>query len=490
MKAGALLISRAECLIFCIVFLSAAFFTEDPLKNANFVSRFLLTKAIVDNHTFQLDDYKEELGYDYSFYKGHYFSDKPPGSSFLMIPSYVLIAKPALYVLKKVAGRKDYDHLLAWLVQVFSLSILSAGAFVVLYRLLLQIGVVKNRFLITLLGYFGTLMFPYSTLGSGEMYVVPFLLAGIYLLFKARSLLQYFLSGLSFATAFVVYTQTFLIVIITLLYLLFVNVKIKKLLAFISPLILAVIFMMTYNYILFGNTFSHPVLHWAHYKPTTMQFEIPTVKKIGDMLFLPWKGLFFYTPFLLLSFAGARRLFKKQSSIAIYLLACFLSFFLFFSFDVGWEGGTGFGFRYIIPVLPFLFILVAVHLASGKLKSYELLLIISGVGISVFGTITSPRAPSVLKNPLIEHNLPYFLWGATNNIINHIMALYFNVHAWLFRLSTTVVFFVIICFMIIFGLRVSANENMPKVSFGAEQTPESLEFENRASNVSGNFISK
>jgi hypothetical protein len=50
-------------------------------------SKLDLTMTIVDQGTFAIDDYYTNTG-DYAHYKGHYYSDKAPGASFLGAPFY------------------------------------------------------------------------------------------------------------------------------------------------------------------------------------------------------------------------------------------------------------------------------------------------------------------------------------------------------------------------------------------------------------------
>jgi len=91
-----------ERYLFAVVFLCSIFFTEVNFQTSNYGSRFFLTKAVVDYHTFKTDFQFPRLGTDWSLYRGHYFSDKPPGSSLMMIPQYVLLGKPVEFFLDNI----------------------------------------------------------------------------------------------------------------------------------------------------------------------------------------------------------------------------------------------------------------------------------------------------------------------------------------------------------------------------------------------------
>ncbi len=60
-----------------------------PLANAD--SHIALTHAIVEGHTFQIDRYAPPDLADRSGYRGHYYTDKDPGLSFLAVPVYAAL---------------------------------------------------------------------------------------------------------------------------------------------------------------------------------------------------------------------------------------------------------------------------------------------------------------------------------------------------------------------------------------------------------------
>lgn len=71
--------------IFLVFWIIYSIFAVPDRWNDN--SSLDLTIAIVDEHRFELDSYAGNTG-DLSYYKGHYYSDKPPGTAFLAVPLY------------------------------------------------------------------------------------------------------------------------------------------------------------------------------------------------------------------------------------------------------------------------------------------------------------------------------------------------------------------------------------------------------------------
>src|SRR5262249_13191610 len=74
---------------------SYLFFTQTfhDVMNPNESSRILLTSAIVDDHTFALDQAMTRYGstVDRSYFRGHYYSAKAIGYSLIGIPFYFVV---------------------------------------------------------------------------------------------------------------------------------------------------------------------------------------------------------------------------------------------------------------------------------------------------------------------------------------------------------------------------------------------------------------
>ena len=76
---------RIRLLLFVLAFINFAyFFHTEPGWNIN--SRLALSYAIVDYGTVRIDNYHEKTAFetgDKAFFRGHYYSDKIIGTSFL-----------------------------------------------------------------------------------------------------------------------------------------------------------------------------------------------------------------------------------------------------------------------------------------------------------------------------------------------------------------------------------------------------------------------
>src|SRR5271156_7107076 len=83
---------RKAALLGVVTFLSFVYFYEGGGWNQN--SRFDLLRAIVEQHTLQIDAYHENTQ-DKAHFNGHYYSDKAPGLVFLAVP-FAMAARPLI----------------------------------------------------------------------------------------------------------------------------------------------------------------------------------------------------------------------------------------------------------------------------------------------------------------------------------------------------------------------------------------------------------
>ncbi|MFZ0546311.1 MAG: hypothetical protein WAM60_12780, partial [Candidatus Promineifilaceae bacterium] len=287
-RLAKLRLNSAEILLFLTIFTCTVYFSEIAYQTSNYTSRLFLTEALVDHRTFRLDDYESTLGVDAARYQDHLYSDKPPGSSFIMLPQYLLLGKPLKWVFHTLdiniaVQNQDYavsDVLAGWLVQIFSLGLYSAVSLVAFYRILglLDTG---HRFLLTLLFYFGTLIFPYATIGTGEMFTVPPLLLGLYHLLKSHFTDQeekhYLWAGFWYGLAFFVTNQVLLLIGVAALALLLATRKFKPVIRFLLPPLVFALLTLGYNWLLFDHPLHFPQQYWIQGDPQVVLFGWPSL---------------------------------------------------------------------------------------------------------------------------------------------------------------------------------------------------------------------
>ncbi len=119
-----------------------------------------------------------------------------------------------------------------------------------------------------------------------------------------------------------------------------------------------------YDWVRYGNPFT------TGYRPDET-FNTPFILGAYGLLFSPGKGLFVYVPFLAaLAFSVPVFLRRARAETLLVLVTCAF-YLLTFSMWYYWWGGTNWGPRFLVPLLPFLVMLVApaVELAVDKTRS-------------------------------------------------------------------------------------------------------------------------
>lgn len=340
--------------LFLFLFLSYAFFF-DTLPGWNINTRMNLVYAVVDQHKLYVDAYWNTGPFktkDLAIYGRHYYCDKSPILSFMGVPVY-WIWRQITYLTDWVAN----PIMARYPVVVFTVSLLSTGMAILLYRFL---GFLRqnpfDQLWLTLFYSLGTLAFPYSILFYSHQAVAVFLFTGFYILYKisressrmsTRSInvgliIAGFLAGLA-----MVAENPAGIGFIGLTGYAYSQLKNKNIFQwFILGAIVSFLLIMPYNYACFGSPFSFGYEHEAYSvfdeKMTTnfMGISYPHFDAIWGITFSPYRGLFFYCPLLLFAIPGFYSLFKEKTFLkeSILFLFIILCFFLFNFSYYAWNG--------------------------------------------------------------------------------------------------------------------------------------------------------
>lgn len=126
-----------------------------------------------------------------------------------------------------------------------------------------------------------------------------------------------------------------------------------------------------YNHFAFGRVFTLSSAHEseAFYRQVAQHgffgVGLPSPVILLRLLADPAKGLFVFSPVLLIAFAGLRRAHATVSrSTFVALVATPLSILVTFAGYPNWHGGWTVGARYLVPALPFLALLIAFAAAA------------------------------------------------------------------------------------------------------------------------------
>jgi len=365
---------------------------------------FDLTHSLVDQHTITIDRYQENT-IDKAFKDGHYYSAGLPGPSIVGAPSYLIFKIAYRFVpgswlnhFSQVQSFKQgtrggfyqADNTAFFLstiwITLFSLSLLSAFAAVVFFRIFLRLGLSQGNALIATVAYaFGTPVFFYSTTYFSHVFSASLAIFALYLVLRLTASdgpLGFVVLGFISGSAMLMEYQSLVLIAGLVLYALWIWPS-KHLLAFCVGCAIPFGLLLGYNTLAFGGPFHATYEFLAssdrqHLTGGILGFTIPRPTRLFGLSFSLERGLFLYSPILLLAFVGYVRSFRDKRQPAYGLTG--LSIFVFFSLWLwigsfaDWHGGSAFGPRYLTLAIPFAVIGLALSLSYvPKLISVPLL---------------------------------------------------------------------------------------------------------------------
>jgi hypothetical protein len=421
--------------LFALVLGVYAYFYQAGGWNQN--ARFDLVRAIVEQGTLRIDAYEGNTG-DKAERDGHFYSDKAPGVSLMAVPVYAVV--------HALAGQlRETDRFQAWasyLCTLWAVSLPSAVAVVMLYLVCGVLGLAPPVAAAVTLAYaFGTLAFPYSTLLYGHQPAAAFAFIAFVLLVQARHADpgspvgrgRLCAAGLALGGAVVIEYPALLSMAVVAVYAL-ACVRPRGRLAWMAlgaALALAVLF--TYHALAFGGPLTLPYqfsIQQPRHRGFFMGLGLPSARALYYILFDEYRGLFYGSPWLLLSVPGSwlllrHRRFRAEGAVCVTVALLYVALNASLS---DWHGGWGMGPRHLVPALPFLALAVAgieagawtaasggvatiradvraaARVAGGLGIAFSMLLMLAGAAVK-------PEVPRDVYRPYQQFLLPAFFEG-------------------------------------------------------------------------------
>ena len=403
-------------ILFVFFFISYGYFFQGGGWNQN--ARICLTRAIIHHGTFTIDCCKEdskEMEFvntgDWAFYNGHYYCNKSPGLSFMAVPSFAIAEYFLRYILPDDGERQIlYSAYFSTLcTTVLFSSLLCLLLFHVCHHFL-QIDT-RNAFLLTLLYGFGTLAFSYSTTFYCHQPAAFFSFFSFVLVLcirhsnsqKKRGMAV--LAGLSAALAVLIEPSALLMLVAISVYLMCFKKSRRYISLFVLGCIPLGLVQGWYNFVCFG----HPLASSYSYANDMVMWEIegrlfgmPSPIRFYNLLFSPYRGMFFSSPILLMMLPGIFFFWKKKKwrAEAIFCATASYFFIIFIASFHAWHGGSAPGPRYLLLAFPYCFLLTVFSLKRFS-RLFKLLGMIS-ILINLLITIVGNEIPREINNPLGE----------------------------------------------------------------------------------------
>lgn len=442
---------KKEEILLVLFLLSIYAYTFPRWADPNQNSRLNMVFAVVEEGTFRIDSFVANT-VDYAKVGDHYYSDKAPGVAFLGIPAYAVIKMfldlPALDQIMNMlenneafqatlreGGTGVLEQKVRFAIAQVMLSFLFAAIptaiiGLLLYRLSkkfsprpwIRAGVVITYGLLTPVFAYGGALYGHQL--SGALVFMVFYLAWQHV--NTIGIGKAILCGLMLAYSVVTEYPVVLIAGLVYLYLgyrLYQRQALSRMVWVSGSGLVVAIGWMIYNNAIFGGPlelgYQYSELWVEQHGAGFMSLTIPHWDAIWGITFSPYRGLFFYSPLLLIVFPGfilwwRSREYRLELWTAL-LATC--SFFLFNASSIMWWGGFAIGPRYLLPIMPFMALAIVPGYAFiARSKGLVLVtgLLAAWSFIAVWGlTLAGQAFPSdTLQNPLVEYGLP--AWQAGN----------------------------------------------------------------------------
>ena len=367
--------------LFCLVYL---------IYNINFrgidsgdtVPASLLPFSLLDYHNLYLDKFYHYYYYNFDqiWYfreiKGHYLSIYPIVTPILVTFLYII---PYIY-LKLNSIPVDMFHpafsMMVLIMQKLSASLIATLSVIFVYLSLKELLDRKTAVVAALIYAFATNTWTISSQALWQHGLVELLLSiSIFLVLRneKQSSNKLIVSLGIFSGLFVFNRPIDSILLISVIYYIFA-LKGEKFIYYIISFLISSIPFIFYNLYFFGSFF-------GGYSLLLSGFDLSSdmISRLIGLLISPSRGLFIYTPIILMSIVGYFKIYRLPNKrIKVFLLilglSCLVLLFAYSAFIVWWGGGC-YGPRFLTGMLPALTILLGLSIKDINLYNKNILVI-------------------------------------------------------------------------------------------------------------------
>jgi hypothetical protein len=399
--------SKKELKIFLTVFIVSFIFIH--WLDWNGTSRLDLTRAILEEGRLEIDSYANNTG-DRAYINGHYYTEKSPSNSFLIVPFYGSLKFINYNFFSETLTQNllsDYSitkwnkanifepiyldsfTLFSYIMITISTSVLFTSLTTVLiYKISKFFLKVEWQRLFVSFGYWlCTLAFFYSLIFYNHPFPTFLAFLSFYILFRMKhsekKRLPIFMAGIFLGLAIFSEYPAILFLIPFLMYVLHLTNK-SRTLMFLVAVIIGVSPLLIYDYLIMGNPLVPTYGYWDPLvwegSGLTENFGLNFSQSpyvFLRLLAYPERGLFFYFPFLIFSIFGFYFMLKEYKPESFMILSMFILILALFSAYKSWWEYSSFGPRRIFLITPFLMLPVIYSLKKIKFIFILLLFLVS-----------------------------------------------------------------------------------------------------------------
>src|SRR5438105_1190725 len=334
----------------------------------NEFSRWALAAAMVEDHSIDITRFVHFLGEvnfeDAAERGGRLYSNKAPGAAWIGLPGY---AAARIFVGPPTAANMRFS---LTAMRLFAATIPLLALAWMMLRAMRRLGASdeRARAVVTIL-LFATPLFAYGLLNFSHALTAAALFIAWNMLFVDPSPAHDIAAGALIGLATISEYPTAIAGVVL------VAVAWRRALRIIIGGIPFAVLLAMYNRAAFGSAWI--LSSGSERNPTFRELAsggvfgigIPSVVRASRLLFDPARGLFVFSPVLLLVFAALwRRSAPLSRSAWAALVAVPISLLILYSGYPNWHGGWSVGPRYLVPALPFL-VLPIVFLSAAWIES-------------------------------------------------------------------------------------------------------------------------
>ncbi len=421
---------KAALLLGAVTFFSLIYFYEGGGWNQN--SRFDLLRAIVEQHTLQIDAYHENTQ-DKAHFQGHYYSDKAPGLVFLAVP-VALASRLVLRIAETDPQSARGEYVLSYVVTALAVALPTAFAGVSLFFLALKFGCssIAAAFA-TVVMCVGTPIWAYGSLFWAHASVgtcLVFAFASALKLRESESARSdfYWALAVGLTAGWATVTEYPAAPASAMLALLALGQSWRRGSAARWRVIAGVgvgaavclTVLLSYLHAAFGSF--RP--SYAYYDPNSFSFmqqqgfmglTYPHPDRLLKLLFGCSRGLFLASPVMVAAPVGFLWLWKDKrfSSFALVAAGIALYYFLFNASFYWWKAGLTFGPRYAGASIPLMCLGLAVawERASAGWRRVIMALAVCSVLLALMAVSTTSQLAMQDSCPIVHSVWPAFWMG-------------------------------------------------------------------------------
>lgn len=396
--------------LLCILLLFFGYMS--PPWGYNQATRLDVLHAIFTEGTIAIDTFHENTG-DKIEWNGHMYSEKAPGIVVLAMPAFAVIHVVLKMLSIDINGELGWK-ISEWFTTLFSVGLLCALSALALFALLKKYTSARTALVTALAVYLGTIVYTYAGMLFSHAATVAWLVIALWLADLSVGLIQttsghkkYSLFAgvcIGFAIAGE-YTAALSAVLLWL----FVCIRSRKQAVYVlCGALVPLLLIPLNNMLIFGSPFHLPYENVTEFPGMKEGFFgisiVPNITVIWQLLGSQYRGLFFWSPFLLLCIPGYFILYKKNVAAFWLMLLTPLACLFSISTYPYWHGGWALGPRHLASALPFLIIPAA--FGCLRYKPFGILLASASVILTGMATILQPLAPEGNIFPITDLYIP------------------------------------------------------------------------------------